>query len=240
MKTLIKFFFVLFILTFGCKGKDSVEVIPNYDEIYLPVSKIDSAPKLIDGNEIQLFNKIKDELKQLNIEGNVKLDYKLLVDENGNVNKVEVVQSPNENLTKIAVNQFANWKFRPGKKNNQNVKSQYSWYFNNAKSMNDINPNEFFIAVEQMPEPIGGIKAIMKNVVYPEAAKESGIQGMVYVRAYINEKGDVVGTEILKGVDSNLDEAAEAAVLKTKFTPAKQRGKNVEVQVVVPIVFKLN
>ncbi len=42
--------------------------------------------------------------------------------------------------------------------------------------------NDYFVAVEQMPEPIGGIAAIQKNVHYPEIAKRAGIEGRVYVK----------------------------------------------------------
>lgn len=45
-----------------------------------------------------------------------------------------------------------------------------------------------------MPEPIGGFEAIMKNVVYPESAKEEGIQGKVIVKLIVDEKGNVSST----------------------------------------------
>ncbi len=51
MKTVIKLFAISLLLVFGCKEKETIEVIPNYDEIYLPLNKVDSTPKLIDGNE---------------------------------------------------------------------------------------------------------------------------------------------------------------------------------------------
>ncbi len=242
MKNVIKSLLVLLLITFGCKGKDTVEVIPNYNEIYLPVSKVDSAPKLIDGNEKELSDKITQEIKNLNMEGEVKLDYKLLVDENGNVEKVEVVQSPDKALTDIAVSQFENWKFLPAMKNNKNVKSQYRWYFNtgeNKVSMANVNPDDFLSEVDQMPEPIGGNYAIQENVKYPVKAKESGKEGKVFVRAYIDENGNVVGTEVIKSAGSDLDVAAQTAITKTKFKPAIQNGKKVKVQIVVPIAFKL-
>lgn len=97
----------------------------------------------------------------------------------------------------------------------------------------------YFVAVEEMPCPIGGIQAIHDLVIYPEIAKRAGIEGKVYVLAYLNEKGEVVKTEIIKGIGGGCDEAAENAVRQTKFTPGKQRGKPVNVRVMVPIVFKL-
>lgn len=97
----------------------------------------------------------------------------------------------------------------------------------------------YFVAVEEMPEPIGGIGAIQSKIVYPEIAKRAGVEGKVYVLAFVNEQGEVTKAEIIKGLGAGLDEAALSAVKQTKFKPGKQRGKPVKVQVSIPIVFKL-
>ncbi len=47
----------------------------------------------------------------------------------------------------------------------------------------------YFVAVEEMPYPIGGVQAILNLVVYPEIARRAGIEGKVYVLAYVNEEG---------------------------------------------------
>lgn len=98
---------------------------------------------------------------------------------------------------------------------------------------------QYFVAVEEMPEPIGGIAAIQNKIVYPEIAKRAGVEGKVYVKAFVDEKGNVTKVEIQKGLGAGLDEAAMKAVKETKFKPGKQRGKPVKVQVSIPIVFKL-
>ncbi|MGB5892863.1 MAG: energy transducer TonB [Ignavibacteriaceae bacterium] len=97
----------------------------------------------------------------------------------------------------------------------------------------------YFVAVEEMPGPIGGIKAIQEKIVYPEIAKRAGVEGKVYVLAFVNEQGEVTKAQIIKGIGAGCDEAALDAVLRTKFTPGKQRGKPVKVQVSIPIIFKL-
>jgi len=97
----------------------------------------------------------------------------------------------------------------------------------------------FFVAVEEMPEPIGGIQAIQNKIVYPEIAKRAGVEGRVFIKAFVDEAGNVSKTEVIKGIGAGCDEAAEAAVRATKFKPGKQRGKAVKVQVSVPILFKL-
>jgi protein TonB len=97
----------------------------------------------------------------------------------------------------------------------------------------------YFVAVEEMPEPIGGIGEIQKKIVYPEIAKRAGVEGKVYVLAFVDESGLVTDAKIIKGIGAGCDEAALEAVKKTKFKPGKQRGKAVRVQVSIPVVFKL-
>jgi protein TonB len=97
----------------------------------------------------------------------------------------------------------------------------------------------YFVAVEEMPEPIGGIKGIQEKITYPEIAKRAGVEGKVYVLAFVDEGGNVTKAQILKGIGAGCDEAARDAVLQTKFKPGKQRGVPVKVQVSIPIIFKL-
>ncbi len=97
----------------------------------------------------------------------------------------------------------------------------------------------FFVAVEEMPEPIGGIQAIQARIHYPEIAKRAGVQGRVFVKAFVNEKGIVEKVELIKGIGAGCDEEAMRAVKATRFKPGRQRGKPVKVQVSIPILFKL-
>ncbi|NWG28541.1 MAG: energy transducer TonB [Ignavibacteriaceae bacterium] len=97
----------------------------------------------------------------------------------------------------------------------------------------------YFVAVEEMPEPVGGIKAIQEKIIYPEIAKRAGVEGKVYILAFVDESGTVTKAQVLKGIGAGCDEAALDAVLKTKFKPGKQRGKPVKVQVSIPVIFKL-
>ena len=81
--------------------------------------------------------------------------------------------------------------------------------------------------------------AIMEKIKYPEFAKRAGIQGRVHIAAFVDEQGVVNKAELLKGIGGGCDEEALAAILKTKFHPGQQRGRNVKVKVTVPIVFKI-
>jgi protein TonB len=97
----------------------------------------------------------------------------------------------------------------------------------------------YFVAVEEMPEPVGGLQEIQSRIEYPVIAKRVGIEGKVFVRAFVDEKGTVTSAEVVKGIGGGCDEAALDAILKTTFTPGKQRGKPIKVQVTIPILFKL-
>lgn len=92
---------------------------------------------------------------------------------------------------------------------------------------------------DEMPEIIGGMYSIQKNIRYPELAKRAGIQGKVYVLALIDENGKVTDTKIIKGIGAGCNEAALEAVKAVSFTPGRQNGKPVKVQVTIPIMFKL-
>ncbi len=101
-------------------------------------------------------------------------------------------------------------------------------------------PEVTFVPYDEPPVPLGGAAAIANNLIYPEEAKQRGIEGMVLVQAYINEKGRANDVRIFKSeLPESCNEAAKAAILKTEFKPAKQRGEAVAVWITVPILFKL-
>jgi len=93
---------------------------------------------------------------------------------------------------------------------------------------------------EELPKPIGGMKELQKNIVYPEEARKNGISGKVIIEATIDEKGNVVKTKILQSADTALDKSAVKAIEKTKFTPGKKANKAVKTTVAIPMMFKLD
>ena len=103
------------------------------------------------------------------------------------------------------------------------------------------NDQDFLIFVPDgtLPEPVGGIEEIQRKIVYPKIAVRGNIEGQVIVRAFVDENGDVIKTELLKGIGAGCDQVSLEAVKQTKFNPGMQRGKPVRVQVSIPIFFKL-
>jgi protein TonB len=104
---------------------------------------------------------------------------------------------------------------------------------------------DFFVVVEDMPEFPGGeadmYKWLGKNIKYPQVAKENGIEGKVFVRFIVNEKGKVQDAQVLRGIGGGCDEEALRVVKDMPaWKPGKQRGKPVRVQFTIPIHYQLN
>lgn len=102
-----------------------------------------------------------------------------------------------------------------------------------------VEDEPFIPFAEEMPEPIGGLKAIQDKVKYTEIAIRSKIKGTVYIEARIDKDGNVIDAVVKKGIGGGLDESALNAVKLTKFYPGKQRGIPVKVKMIIPIKFVL-
>ncbi|TVR14903.1 MAG: energy transducer TonB [Balneolaceae bacterium] len=98
---------------------------------------------------------------------------------------------------------------------------------------------DFFILVEQMPELIGGLEALQRQVRYPERALRAQIQGRVYVQFIVNERGEVENPRVVRGIGGGADEEALRVVSQAKFVPGMQRGRPVRVQYSLPVIFMI-
>lgn len=108
----------------------------------------------------------------------------------------------------------------------------------------EVEEQQIFMVVESMPEFPGGEAALTKylfeNIEYPQMAKESGIQGRVFVTFVVERDGKVTDVKVLRGIGGGCDEEAIRVVKNMpKWTPGKQRGKPVRVQFNLPIKFTL-
>lgn len=121
---------------------------------------------------------------------------------------------------------------------------------------------EIFKVVEQMPrfpgcedEP-GDNKAkedcakqkmleyIYKNLKYPAIARENGVEGMCVIQFVVSKTGAVTEAKIVRDIGAGCGGAALDIVekmnsLPQKWTPGKQRGRNVKVLYTLPVRFKL-
>jgi|TARA_Y100000310_G_scaffold344973_1_gene460885 protein TonB len=96
-------------------------------------------------------------------------------------------------------------------------------------------PRVKFIPYDDPPVPLTPIKPK-----YPEIAQEAGIEGTVVVQVFVDDRGRVKDTVILKGIpNTGLDEAATVAIRAVRFRPAKQRERAVGVWISIPVNFRL-
>ncbi len=109
----------------------------------------------------------------------------------------------------------------------------------------DTNPEKPFAYVEQMPEFEGGQlelqKFLAKNVRYPKATKEAGLNGLVVANFVVEKDGSVTNVNILKGLDEAANAEATRVIQATsgKWEPGQQSGKKVRVSFTIPLRFNL-
>ena len=107
-----------------------------------------------------------------------------------------------------------------------------------------VSEAPIFTVVESMPEFKGGMAQLYtylgNNIKYPVMAKESGIQGKVYVTFVVERDGSITDVRVLRGIGGGCDEEAIRVVAgMPSWKPGKQRGKPVRVQYNLPVRFTL-
>jgi len=108
----------------------------------------------------------------------------------------------------------------------------------------EVDEQEIFTVVESMPEFPGGTGALMKylaeHIKYPALAKESGIQGRVFINFVVEPNGSISHVKVLRGIGGGCDEEAVKVVENMpKWKPGLQRGKPVRVSYNLPVKFTL-
>jgi TonB family protein len=108
-----------------------------------------------------------------------------------------------------------------------------------------VDNDSIYQIVEVMPEFPGGTEKMMdylsKNIKYPEAAKEKGISGRVFLSFVIEKDGAVSDVKVVKGIGKECDdEALRVVKAMPKWKPGLMKGKPVRVSYMLPIFFKLD
>ena len=113
-----------------------------------------------------------------------------------------------------------------------------------AAPVEEEEAQQIFTIVENQPEPEGGMTAFYKyvgeNLKYPNLARRNNIEGRVFVKFVVERDGSLTDVQVLKGIGGGCDEEAVRVIQSApKWKPGKQRGRPVRVQMILPIVFKL-
>jgi TonB family protein len=160
---------------------------------------------------------------------------------------VKVVRGVDPLLDKEAVRVISSSpKWEPAKQRGQIVKEQFVIPITFANDQqktaqtNEKAPGK----VDVMPVFPGGEMAfgefISKEVKYPDVAKKAGIQGKVYVEFVVNKEGNITNSRVIRSASPSLNEEALRVINSMpKWIPGKTKGKNVDVQLTIPIAFAL-
>jgi TonB family protein len=203
--------------------------------------------------------------KKADIQGTILMQF--IVEKDGSLSDIRAIKSVpgGENLEKEAarvIRMMPKWK--PGMQDGQPVRvyKNVPFYFvlapkkspastqAAAVQVNDSDapdkPEEVYALAETMPSYPGGIPAlysfIQNNLHYPQAEKEAGIQGTVYVRFTVEKDGSITDPRVVKGIPGGKaleDEALNLVKLMPKWTPGLQGGKPVRVYFNLPVKFQL-
>lgn len=110
----------------------------------------------------------------------------------------------------------------------------------------DVEEEEIPLAiVEEKPSFMGGdentfTKWVFERIVYPEVAKENGVQGRVVLSFIVDADGYVKNVTVLRGVDPSIDKEAVRVVSSSpRWKPGRQRDRNVRVRYNFPLNFQL-
>jgi len=122
------------------------------------------------------------------------------------------------------------------------ITSHYSVQFTQQEEPEKEENIQF---TEYQPEFPGGQAALLeylrRNVRYPAAAQENGIQGRVIVQFVVNRDGSVTDPAVVRGVCPVLDrEALRVVASMPRWRPGMQGGRPVRATYAVPVSFKLS
>lgn len=115
----------------------------------------------------------------------------------------------------------------------------------NSGESKDAVEEEIFQVVEENADFPGGTEARMtylkESLKYPQVARESGIDGTVYIEFVVEKDGSISKPTIKRDIGGGCGEEALRVVKNMpKWKAGKQRGKPVRSLFVLPIRFVLN
>jgi len=96
-----------------------------------------------------------------------------------------------------------------------------------------------YVAVEESPQH-PGLEAFQSRIRYPAEARADGVEGRVFVQFVVDREGTVRMPRVTRGIHPALDAEAVRVVRETSFTPGRQVGETVCVQMSLPVSFRLD
>ncbi len=221
----------------------------------------------IEHSELQISPYIKpaheEALNALTLNAELKPEtdrviYTFNVKQDGSIADIELSESANDYMDSVIYQWLRTVDFEPGSSwkmpsafvgglkvsiENGEINGMEMGNFSPIPAKEKVFEGSYMI-VEQMPMYPGGEAQLFAylggNIIYPDEAKDSGIQGVVYVNFIVDRAGFISKPKIIRGVHPLLDRESIRVVSEMPvWDPGKQRGKAVKVQYNLPIRFSL-
>ncbi|MFQ5707950.1 MAG: TonB family protein [bacterium] len=98
-----------------------------------------------------------------------------------------------------------------------------------------------FVAYDEPPGIVGGVRELQKYLKYPKLAANAGIEGVVFVNVLVGVNGKAEDFQIIKAKPANVgfEDSAVNALKKVRWKAAKQRDRKIRCWLSVPVKFQL-
>jgi TonB family protein len=169
------------------------------------------------------------------VEGLLKLECVVNVD--GMVGDIRVVQPLFPSLDEEAVKKVKQWRFRPGTKDGQPVAVLVEIEHAFTMGGKRRGPGRIYVSGEQgvsVPRVHREVKAV-----YPASLGTAPTGASVMVEVVVRPDGTVANPKVTKGVPPALANAALEAVRQWRFYPGWKDGKPVSTRVTVDVRFNI-
>ena len=240
---------------------DVIPIPHGGQDTLVSLAVVDSKPLFANGKDENEFTrwvfehiKYPAEAKTKGIQGRVVASF--MLNHEGIVTNVQILRGVHPLLdaeTIRVLESSPKWE-RPGIYKGKKVSVRYNFPLN--FSLKKDKEDEASVKQSTNPEDLGLEPAVFANgkgedefiiawvfrqIMYPQDAKEQGIQGRVVASFELSEEGTVTHAEILRGVHPSIDaEAIRVLTSSPKWEkPAMKEGVPVKVSYVVPLNFEL-
>ncbi len=246
---------LLLALTLSCTNQDELALKGLSNEAIF--TKVDEQPAF-EGGMPAFYEYINNNLqfpkdsKLAEVKGRVYVQF--IITKDGSIEEPIIIKGLEETFDKAALELVKNSpKWIPGSQKGVpvNVKMVLPISFGTSPAPNPVTLEIEYLEgnslekVDKMPEYKGGIPTfytyVLANLKYPQQARREGVEGKVMVQFVVSKNGTVKDAIILKGIGASCDNAALDIINNSKgWTAGEYQNKPVDVQMVLPITFKLD
>lgn len=182
-----------------------------------------------------------EEARAAKVEGVVILGVR--TDVSGSVERIMIYRSITPLLNKPAIDAVKQWVYEPLIVDGEPKPAVFTVTVRfklDGDEDKDKDVEEMLKGAVRAKDQIKPPKLIKKvNPVYPEEAREEGIQGVVILEILTDKEGKVASIKILKSDSSLLNQAAVDAVKQWKYEPLILEGKPTPVIFTITVAFRL-